>query len=748
MKAQEGDQALFHALVKSHLKTNSSLSPLLNTHGHIVTEPARLIGMWADYFENLSQPELNDRWGDETLLQAQDMIDMVHRIWECNQGHTPETINSEDITKAIRQLNTGRAPDEQGLTAEHVKSGGDALVEVLGILLNKILCDGKVPQCLKDGRKIPVPKKDKDTTLQGNYRGISITSLITKILERIVLSKIQTHLPENSMQYGFTEARSPLMAAVQLTEAIAQSSQKAPLIVVSLDAEKAFDKVNKQMLLQKLAHTDVPTNIWETISSLYNDPTEVIVTGGLVSRPITIRQGVRQGAVLSATLYKLYLNDLLDNILNSRIGFSLGPIASASPTCADDVLLLASNDLDMQLLLDTVNSYAEKHRYKLNPRKTTLTYFGKKPDMNLLLGDAIIQETSCFTHLGIERSKDSNEMLIKSRIALGQRSLYSLLPSGMHGEGGLSPPAMKKVIVAYVLPRMLHGLEAVILTKSNYDSMDRAFRAMLRSLQGLRGGTANAAVHLLIGMPPLSAEIHIRTLMLYGSITRQKEDSVIHQLARRQLATQEGPKASWFRYVHEIAKLYHLQHIIHSALDIKYSREEWRTTVRSAILDKCFYQQLGEIHCRSSLQYLDTLEIKQYETHAIWPLIATSFEVQAAAYRAKMVTGSYILQSTRARYNQHDVDPICPVCTEAPEDMPHFLLECRPLSSTRSSVMDNRIIPIAAALNVTMPRTRHELTKFVLNGGLRESRLASLNTWLLGLLPNQAGLPTRQEPLI
>ena len=108
--------------------------------------------------------------------------------------------------------------------------------------------------------------------LRENYRGITITSLLGKLLEQVIIIKFEHTLPHSHQQFGFTKNLSPNMAAVCVSEAIAQASSKNPLIVVSLDAEKAFDRVDHSILLEKLAHTQIPFSVWATVQSLYDTP--------------------------------------------------------------------------------------------------------------------------------------------------------------------------------------------------------------------------------------------------------------------------------------------------------------------------------------------------------------------------------------------------------------------------------------------------------------------------------------------
>ena len=280
----------------------------------------------------------------------------------------------------------------------------------------------------------------------------------------------------------------------------------------------------------------------------------------------------------------------------------------------------------------------------------------------------------------------------------------------------------KRLVVAYVLPRMLYGLEAIILPQTIVMKLERAYKEILRNIQGLRQNVASVAIYLLIGLLPVQAELHLRILILFGAIMRLDVNAALYQLARRQLATQVNPKSSWFGYVKEIARRYNLLHLVQSSVDIRYSKEEWKALICPTIQDHWFHELQVKALQHSSLAFLDVLHLQVGEHHPVWPMDAPSYGILAASYRAKMLAGSYILQSTRARYNQHEVDPTCPLCNAAVEDPPHFLLECTALSGVRDPLIQKRLVPLANDCEIQIPEGRFERCQFILNGGLKQAK--------------------------
>ena len=148
----------------------------------------------------------------------------------------------------------------------------------------------------------------------------------------------------------------------------------------------------------------------------------------LRSREVTLKQGVGQGRIPSTEEYKLHLNDLLYVPWNHPVsGAHIGPFFVGSPTCADDVMLLADSPEDLQAQLSIVFAYSRRERYVINPTKTTITVYpgnNNKSNSNKIstwkLGSTEIHPTDSFTHLGINRKsgKLSPDELISQRIRL------------------------------------------------------------------------------------------------------------------------------------------------------------------------------------------------------------------------------------------------------------------------------------------------------------------------------------------
>ena len=161
-----------------------------------------------------------------------------------------------------------------------------------------------------------------------------------------------------------------------LSECIAEAKNtRKTLILATLDAQKAFDVVDHNILLRRLYFDGIIGDNWLLLNDMYTDLTSKVKWEASLSNPIIIKQGVRQGGVLSTSHYKRYNNPLLIEVKNRFTGALIGHIKIPHVTVADDLAFLTHLQTEMQFMLDSGHTIAGKNRYGIHPTKScVLTY--------------------------------------------------------------------------------------------------------------------------------------------------------------------------------------------------------------------------------------------------------------------------------------------------------------------------------------------------------------------------------------
>ncbi len=707
MAASEHDQKTFHKLINRQRKHSKSHQAILVGDVLVFDQDGQRTA-WADYFESL----MADTSGSDP-----DSLVLAIRVI-CYETGFPPAATVADTRECLKKLNTNKAPDRQNITAEHLIYASDLMIEEITALMNRLLA-----QTTKSGFKIPIPKKGKDACLRENYRGISITSILGKLLEHLLL-KMDGSVIEggnSDLQFGFTSGCSPGMASLLLSEAIAfAKDNKQDLFACTLDAQKAFDVVHHPTLKFKLFCRGIPAGSWSVIDNLYQLCTESVRWQGGYSREYTIERGVRQGGVLSTSLYKIYINDLLERLAASELGCSIGPVYIGSPTCADDILLLSNCEYELQAMIDICSEYASSHHYSLHPQKSVITHLVQAKRKQSIpaqfswkLGDSLMSVEASCSHLGLEWAENSRSPDVEGKIQLARRTAYSLMGSGLYG-GGMSPAAGTKVISTYVIPRLLYGLESTILSKSHINALNTYHKNLLRQIQGLPVRTATEAIYLLSGSLPVEADLDLRTLTLLGSIMRLEDSHALKTLALRQLAL-EDRTSSWFAHARSICLKYNL--CLGEEHGSPWRKRTWKEYIYSAVTSFWQAYLLRGAAQKSTLHRLDTSQCSPGKPHPMWTAcLYSSAQVAHAIIRARLLTETYPLQYQKIRTNQHDPDPCCPLCGHHLEDINHFLLDCPKADPIRQPILDD-IIQVLGAHGLVTPRHNSEWVTLILNGG-------------------------------
>ena len=157
------------------------------------------------------------------------------------------------------------------------------------------------------------------------------------------------------------------------------------------------------------------------------------------------------------------------------LGISIGNTYTGCPTCADDIVLLTSNQNELQEMLHEVDGYSKDHQFNLHPTKSNTTiqtssrkgYYEHAALQNdLILGEETMKLQTETVQLGLIRTtSNETKISIEERISLARITHYSLIKSGVHGTNGLIPRTSYKIYQVYVIPRLLYGLETLLCLK-------------------------------------------------------------------------------------------------------------------------------------------------------------------------------------------------------------------------------------------------------------------------------------------
>ena len=503
VESQELDNKYFWYLVNTSRKVKSRfVMPVQNDSGEIVTDKNEVKEVWKTYFENMFNPAtvVNDcydnNWFDYVNVKVEEEYENSMR---CESNELKRSFTKEELKQCITNLKCKKAAGHDHLSPEHIKHGGEKLHELLLCLMNGMLHTEKIPDILKKGVLIPVPKARKDATLKDNNRGITLLSVLYKIYQCLLKCRMQGKFETSlsPLQGGGLQMVSCIHSSLLVRETISWNlEQKNNVFVCFLDARKAFDSVWVNGMIYKLFHLNFDPKFCRIIKDMYDGfKCCVRVCQELtVYFPVTV--GVQQGAPLSLWLYEMYINDLLCSLQTCNMGAKIENIHISCPTYADDMALIATTHGKMQYLIDVACLYSKKWRYSFNARKSEIVYYGEKCNHTpFYLGTDTVNIVNKCKHLGTPMSANlkHEEHFIKESIYKSKQTL-----AAVHGIGSARVPvstrSLSTLYWSLCVPVMSYACEVLPLHNTTRAMLEDAHWDMAKKIQRLPASTPNPCV--------------------------------------------------------------------------------------------------------------------------------------------------------------------------------------------------------------------------------------------------------------
>ena len=292
----------------------------------------------------------------------------------CNTQIVFPKIAADDVKKKLLRLNPDKSigPDDQH--ARLLIELADELSEPLAAFFNETIRQGKLPSDWKLAFISSIYKKGSRNHAE-NYRPISLTSIICKVMESFIRDAILEHMVQNNLlsnkQFGFIAGRSTVTQLLVYFDKCAEMVAKGKVVdSIYLDFQKAFDTVPHRRLMKKLKAYGISGSVYEWIDEYLSGRSQVVVVNGEKSNEAPVISGIPQGTFLGPLLFVVYINDLLDNISSNGLMY------------ADDTKIFReiSSRADaeaLQLDIQKLEEWTEKWLLRFHPDKCHVLSLGK-----------------------------------------------------------------------------------------------------------------------------------------------------------------------------------------------------------------------------------------------------------------------------------------------------------------------------------------------------------------------------------
>uniref|UniRef100_A0A3Q3G6M4 Reverse transcriptase domain-containing protein n=1 Tax=Labrus bergylta TaxID=56723 RepID=A0A3Q3G6M4_9LABR len=287
-------------------------------------------------------------------------------------------ISTEEIDSAISNINANKSPGCDGFPPEWYKYMRESLIPLLKASFNYTLRGGALPPSWNEAFISVILKEGKDKTDCKGYRPISVLNVDYKLYAAILAKRLNTIMPSliDEDQTGFVSTRQThdnIRRALHIINQI--SNQSLSAVILSLDAEKAFDSVGWDFVFQVLKRFGFDDIFIPCIRMLYSSPTARLKVNGCLSNRIVLQRGCRQGCPLSPLLFNFFIEPLAQAIREETAleGITIGGAENKICLYADDVLVIMKNpESGIPLLMDILKKYGQYSGYTLNIQKVLL----------------------------------------------------------------------------------------------------------------------------------------------------------------------------------------------------------------------------------------------------------------------------------------------------------------------------------------------------------------------------------------
>ena len=459
-----------------------------------------------DFYEHFKNLFSNDDIFENIQVESQ----LNDQSFDVNVEELDQSICTEEVVKAIESLKRGKSGGSDLLIPEIFIECKEMLSPILCKLFNYMFDNSIYPESWTNGIIVPVPKKGNVDDVN-NYRGITLTSIFSKLFSIILDTRLRKWAESNDIlndfQFGFRNGKSAIDCIFILQSIINKTIKcdKRKLYCAFIDFRKAFDLVYRNGIWVKLINCGVSSKIIKMFQRIYQTVKSCVRVNGSLSESFESYMGVKQGEPLSPLLFIFFINDMYAALYDEQLEhFTIDEIQLFLLLFADDTVLFSYTKEGLQSLLDKLSDYCKQWNIHVNINKTVVMVChagNRNLNVDIFYDGEKLKVVQQFTYLGVTLSSNGN--FYKTQKSLAEQSMRAIFAlMSVFENVSLNISDKIKLFDSMITPIMNYGSQVWGFHKG--PDLERVHVKFLKQILGVRPQTPNVAVYGELGRFPLA----------------------------------------------------------------------------------------------------------------------------------------------------------------------------------------------------------------------------------------------------
>jgi hypothetical protein len=437
-------------------------------------------------------------------------VDNIHH--PVDQTQLPFSIQDTITACENSKLRTSIGPDD--ISSLFIRNGGSQLFHALHMFFHICYQHGLLPSLFTHANIIALYKQQGNMNDPNNYRPISITSVVIRLLERLMLPTLLSFMKQQGIpspeQFGFTKSRCTLDSIYRLLDDLttAQSSLLKPIMpTVFIDIVKAYDRVWIKGLLYKLhVNARVSGHLFSFYKALLSNRSFQVRQSTNVSDTLRSVDGEPQGSVSAPPLFIIYIHDLITKVSCplTKINLFADDIA-VWPTPAFAITNSHRPNYivqQMQQTLNKIDQWASTWKVTLSPSKTKAVIFRKnttKRPPQLRFSNFEVQFVKGYQYLGLYLDEKLTWIPHLQNVISKCQSTSDKITSLAVGASRAPFAIIRQLVLTVLIPKITYGWALIKLPSPQHKvwtALNKLIITPLRCALGLPHTAHHMSIYL------------------------------------------------------------------------------------------------------------------------------------------------------------------------------------------------------------------------------------------------------------